>query len=128
MQKRWLFHGNTFSPDFHIILSKMHDPDKIADFILSHLNLSVEQAQELLETREQIILLDGLYTALPKEVELADMQEKIRNSARDSMNKAQKEFYLREQMRAIKKELGEDDLKKLKHMRMHLEKFSAGRC
>ncbi len=37
--------GNAFSPDFHIILSKMQDPEKIADFILSHLNLGVEQAQ-----------------------------------------------------------------------------------
>ena len=42
--------GNAFSPDFHIILSKMQDPEKIADFILSHLNLGVEQAQALLET------------------------------------------------------------------------------
>jgi ATP-dependent Lon protease len=117
--------GNTFSPDFHIILSKMHDPDKIADFILSHLNLSVEQAQELLETQEQKILLDGLYRHLSKEVELADMQEKIRNNARDSMNKAQKEFYLREQLRAIKKELGEDDLEEIEALREKLEKIAA---
>lgn len=117
--------GNTFSPDFHIILSKMHDPEKIADFILSHLNLSVDQAQELLETTDQKILLDGLYRYLSKEVELADMQEKIRNSARDSMNKAQKEFYLREQLRAIKKELGEDDLEEIEVMREKLEKLDA---
>ena len=44
------------------------------------------------------------------------MQEKIRNNARDSMNKAQKEFYLREQLRAIKKELGEDDLEEIDWM------------
>ena len=46
-------------------------------------------------------------------MEVADMQEKIRNNARDSMNKSQKEFYLREQLRAIKKELGEDDLEEI---------------
>lgn len=117
--------GNSFSPDFHIILSKMQDPEKIADFILSHLNLAVEQAQDLLETESQADLLDELYRLLAKEMEVADMQEKIRNNARDSMNKAQKEFYLREQMRAIKKELGEDDLEEIEAMRMRLEKLEA---
>jgi ATP-dependent Lon protease len=117
--------GNSFSPDFHIILSKMQDPEKIADFILSHLNLAVEQAQGLLETESQADLLDELYRHLAKEMEVADMQEKIRNNARDSMNKAQKEFYLREQMRAIKKELGEDDLEEIEAMRIRLEKLEA---
>lgn len=117
--------GNAFSPDFHIILSKMQDPEKIADFILSHLNLPVEQAQALLETQDQVDLLEGLYRLLAKEMEVADMQEKIRNNARDSMNKAQKEFYLREQMRAIKKELGEDDLEELELMRVRLDKLEA---
>ena len=117
--------GNSFSPDFHIILSKMQDPEKIADFILSHLNLGVEQAQMLLETDDQVELLDSLYRYLSKEMEVADMQEKIRNNARDSMNKAQKEFYLREQMRAIKKELGEDDLEEMDALRLKLEKLQA---
>ncbi len=117
--------GNAFSPDFHIILAKMQDPEKIADFILSHLNLGVEQAQALLETHDQVQLLEALYRYLAKELEVADMQEKIRNSARDSMNKAQKEFYLREQMRAIKKELGEDDLEDLDGLRVRLDKLAA---
>ncbi len=45
--------GYTFSPDFHIILSKMNDAGKIGDFILSHLNLNVDDAQKLLETDTQ---------------------------------------------------------------------------
>src|ERR1700733_3346339 len=117
--------GNTFSPDFHIILSKMQDPEKIADFILSHLNLGIEQAQQLLEIDDQAELLEHLYRNLAKEMEVADMQEKIRNNARDSMNKAQKEFYLREQMRAIKKELGEDDVEEIDTMRQKLETLAA---
>lgn len=117
--------GNAFSPDFHIILSKMQDPEKIADFILSHLNLAVDHAQALLETNDQAELLEVLYRHLAKEMEVADMQEKIRNNARDSMNKAQKEFYLREQMRAIKKELGEDDLEELEALREKLETLQA---
>lgn len=112
-------HGS-FSPDFHTIISKMNDADKIADFVLSHLNLSVDQAQTLLETNDQEALLASLYTHLYKEIEVAEIQEKIRNHARESMNKAQKEFYLREQIRAIKKELGEDDGEEIDLMRTQL--------
>jgi len=113
--------GQTFSPDFHIILSKIADPDKIADFILSHLNLSVEQAQELLEQTNKKEMLSNLYKYLHKEIEISKMQEQIRNSARDSMNKSQKEYYLREQMRAIKKELGDTDEEEIDKLREKLE-------
>ncbi len=98
-----------FSPDFFIILSKINGADKIADFILSHLHLSVEQSQNLLETTTQKDFLDGLYKQLIKELELSEIQENIKSRAKDNMNKSQKEFYLREQLKAIKKELGEDD-------------------
>ena len=111
---------HSFSPDFHIILSKMHDPQKIADFILSHLNLTVEEAQALLEAETQVQFLEGIYLHLNKEIEVAETQERIRNKARDSMNKAQKEFYLREQLKAIKQELGEDDIEELESMREKL--------
>lgn len=113
--------GHSFSPDFHVILSKMQDPEKIADFILSHLTLNVEQAQNLLETENLQTFLDGIYKQLNKEVEVAEIQEKIRIDARESMNKSQKEFYLREQLRAIKKELGEDDSEEVDAMRAKLE-------
>ena len=116
--------SNAFSPDFHMILSKMNDPEKIADFILSHLSLSVEQAQKLLETNNQHELLQDLYHHLNQEIQVAEMQERIRDNARDSMNKAQKEFYLREQLRAIKKELGEDDAEEVDAMREKLSKLA----
>lgn len=115
--------GNSFSPDFHIILSKMQDPEKIADFILSHLTLNLEQAQELLELSDQSQLLEELYHHLGKEIERGEIDEKIRSNARDSMNQAQKEFYLREQLRAIKKELGEDDLEEIEVLREKLDKL-----
>ena len=115
--------GYTFSPDFHIILSKMQDPDKIADFILSHLNLNIEQAQQLLETSNQQELLDAIYHYLNKEIEVAEIQEKIKSNARESMNKAQKEFYLREQLKAIKQELGEDDAEEIDIMRESLKQL-----
>ncbi len=112
--------GHSLSPDFHVILSKMHDPEKIADFLISHLNLSVENAQALLETVCYADFLEGLYKHLSKEIEVAEVQERIKNRARDSMNKSQKEFYLREQLRAIKKELGEDDIEDIEKFRTKL--------
>lgn len=115
--------GHTFSPDFHIILSKMQDSSKIADFILSHLNLKVGQAQALLESGSQKDFLESLYLCLSKEVELAEIQEKIRNDARNSINQSQKEFYLREQLKAIKQELGEDDVEEIEAFREKLALF-----
>ncbi len=117
--------GQSFSPDFHIILSKMHDPQKIADFILSHLNLSVDDAQTLLERDTLREFLEGIYILLSREFEVAEVQERIKNRARDSMNKSQKEFYLREQLKAIKKELGEDDAEDIELMRLKLEALEA---
>lgn len=109
--------GYSFSPDFHIIISKMEDPDKIADFILSHLNLKVEKLQELLEINDTCLFLKTIYKLLQGEVEVSEVQEQIRNHAREAMNQSQKEYYLREQLKAIKKELGEDDCDDLEVMR-----------
>lgn len=109
--------GTVFSPDFYIILSKMNDPEKIADFILSHLNLRMDQAQELLEAQTQNDFLKGLYQQLDKELEVSKLQENIKTDARESMNKAQKEFYLREQLKAIQRELGDDDAGDVQKMR-----------
>ncbi len=93
----------------------MQDPEKIADFILSHLTLNVEQAQQLLEISDQKACLSTSITILvKKKLKWPKCKKKIRSNARDSMNQAQKEFYLREQLRAIKKELGEDDLEEKK--------------
>ncbi len=113
--------GYAFSPDFHIILSKMQDPGKIADFILSHLNLTVDQAQTLLEITNPKEFLESVYHYLTKERQAAEVQEKIKSSARESMNQSQKEFYLREQLKAIKQELGENDLEEVEAMREKLE-------
>ncbi len=110
--------GQSLSPDFYLILSKMHDPEKIADFIFSHLTLSVEQAQRLLETQTHGEFLAGLYEHLVREVEVSEVQERVKIRAREAMNKSQKEFYLREQLKAIKKELGEDDLDEIERMRL----------
>jgi ATP-dependent Lon protease len=112
--------GTSFSPDFHIILGKMQEPDKIADFILSHLTLDVHDAQALLEIATQKEFLERLAGHLRHEIDTSEIQERIRASARESMNEAQKEYYLREQLKAIKKELGDDDMEEIEAMRTKL--------
>lgn len=113
--------SQTFSPDFHMILSKMTDASKIAEFIISHLNLGVKESQDLLETKSKTEILDKIYLLLSKEVEVSQMQEKIKCNARESINNSQKEYYLREQLKAIKKELGEDDLEEIDQLKEKLE-------
>lgn len=113
--------GQTFSADFCSILSKMTDPQKIGDFILSHLNISVAEAQRLLEISSTVEFLKALHTILAEACEVAEVKEWVKNSARESMHKSQKEFYLREQLKAIKKELGEDELDDIDVMRDQLE-------
>ena len=120
LAERIVASGQNFSPDFHIILAKLESAEKIADFVLSHLNLTVSQAQNLLEKESQVDLLNEVYQLLCNEIEVTEIQEKIRNDARESMNKSQKEYYLREQLKAIKKELGEDDAEEIDSMRQKL--------
>ena len=112
--------GQILSPDFHLILSKMNDADKIADYVISHLNVPLEESQQLLEKTSQKELLADVYKLLHKELEVSEVQERIRAHTRDSMNKSQKEFYLREQLKAIKQELGEDDAEDLEDMKEKL--------
>ena len=109
--------GKIFGPDAHVILSQIKNPEKIADFILSHLNLTVTEAQDLLEQENMISFLDSIYEALSGEIEIAKVQDKIQSHARESINKSQREYYLREQLRAIKKELGEDSDSELEELK-----------
>ncbi|MGE3973069.1 MAG: endopeptidase La [Bdellovibrionales bacterium] len=104
-------HGKMLSPDILLVLDDVSDPGRLADLIASNLGLKVADAQKVLDTfdyRERLKLVNEL---LANELELLAMQARIRNSAKDEMTKSQKEYFLREQMRAIKSELGENDSK-----------------
>ena len=83
----------------------------------------LNKGQELLEIPSMNQFLEGIYKHLCKEFEVAQLEENIKIRARDSMNKAQKEFYLREQIRAIKTNLVMMMLKKLKHIEISLTKL-----
>jgi len=103
--------GRMLSPDILLVLDDVTDPGRLADLIASNLGLKVSDAQKVLETfnpKERLALVNEI---LANELEVLQMQARIRSQAKDEMSKSQREYFLREQMRAIKNELGEADSK-----------------
>ncbi len=103
--------GRVLSPDILLVLDDVTDPGKLADLIASNLGIKVPDAQKVLETVDQKERLKLVNEILAAELEVLSMQQKIRSQAKDEMTKSQREYFLREQMRAIKNELGEADSK-----------------
>ena len=95
--------------DIVVIANNIDEPDKFTDIIASNIQLKTDVAQELLELPYVGDRLKKLNEILDKELQLLALQTKIQNEAREEISKTQKEYFLREQMRAIKKELGEGD-------------------
>ncbi len=103
--------GKVLSPDILMVLDDIHDPGRLADLVASNLGLKVADAQGILETHDPMDRLQKIHDILAKEVEVLTLQAKIRLQAKDEMSKSQKEYFLREQIRAIKNELGDSDQK-----------------
>lgn len=101
--------GKQVSPEVIVILENIQDPGSMADLIASNMGLKVADAQQLLETVDPITRLTKINELLNREVELLSVQAKIQSAAREEMGKNQREYYLREQMRAIQQELGDGE-------------------
>ncbi len=97
--------------DVGTILESIEDPGKLADLVASNLRLKIEEAQQLIELTDSIERLKKVNDLLFREVELSAMQAKIQSDVKDEISKNQRDYFLREQMRAIHKELGELDEK-----------------
>lgn len=89
------------------VLSNVNEPGRLSDLIAANLRLKMEEAQEILQCIDPMDRLRLIITHLVHEAEVASMQIKIQASAREGMDKAQKEYFLREQLKAIRKELGD---------------------
>ena len=101
--------GKIIIPDIMVVVENIDDPGRLADIIVSNLGLKVEAAQEVLEIISPVVRLKKVNEILNKELELLSMQQKIQAEARGEIDKTQREYYLREQLKAIQKELGETD-------------------
>jgi len=97
-------------PDMLVHVSGIEDPSRLADTIVAHLtHLKLEDKQEILEIEDPAKRLEKLYSLMQGEIEILQVEKKIRARVKKQMEKTQKEYYLNEQMRAIQKELGEKD-------------------
>lgn len=97
--------------DVGSILESIEDPGKLADLVASNLRLKIEEAQQVIELIDPVQRLHKVHDLLSREVELSAMQAKIQSDVKDEISKSQRDYFLREQMRAINKELGELDEK-----------------
>ncbi len=107
--EQYIKSSKKIQPDVLIAVSSVEEPGRLADIIASHLNLKVEDKQMLLEAIAPEERLEKLCSILLKELEIIQMERKIQLRVRRQMEETQKEYYLKEQMKAIQKELGEKD-------------------
>ncbi len=97
------------SSELQVIAMNIKEPGKLADFIASNFNLSQNESQELLETLDIKSRLERVTFFLSRELEMIDIQKKIQNRVQEEVGKGQREYLLREQLKAIQRELGEGD-------------------
>lgn len=96
-------------PEMLATVAAIEDPARLADTIIAHLKLKLADKQQLLETEDPTRRLERLYELMQAEIEILQVEKKIRTRVKRQMEKTQKEYYLNEQMQAIQKELGERD-------------------
>ena len=96
-------------PEMLMSVASIDDPSRLADTIVAHLSLKLRDKQEVLELENVTKRLEKLFRFMESEIEILQVEKRIRNRIKKQMEKTQKEYYLNEQMQAIQKELGERD-------------------
>lgn len=102
--------GKPMLPDLLAVLDTINEADKLADIVASNLGLKLEEAQEVLELSSTEKRLDKVSEFLNREISILEVQHKIFTDAKGEIDKGQREYFLREQLKAIKRELGDDDM------------------
>jgi len=101
--------GKVLIPDVMVVIENLEEPGRLADMVASNLGLKVEVTQSVLEIMDPIKRLRQVSEILAKEIDVLSMQQKIQAQAKGEMDKTQREYFLREQLKAIQKELGDLD-------------------
>jgi ATP-dependent Lon protease len=101
--------GKKIATDVLTSLSQIDDQSKLADSIASHLPMKINQKQELLEITSLKQRFEHIYSYLESEIEVMEVEKKIRKRVKTQMEKSQRDYYLNEQIKAIQKELGEGE-------------------
>ncbi len=101
--------SNRISSDVLVSISSIHEPSRFADVVASHLTLKIPQKQQILEAVDVVVRLQLIYELILKEVEILEVEKDINEKVKAQINRLQKEYYLKEQLKAIKRELGDDN-------------------
>ncbi|MCC5909153.1 MAG: endopeptidase La [Clostridiaceae bacterium] len=101
--------SNKISPEILLTVAEIEMPGRLADTIASNIFIKPLQKQEILEAFDPVERLEVLYKILLEEIQILEIEKKINSRVKKQINKVQKEYYLREQLKAIQKELGEDE-------------------
>lgn len=107
--EQWVRMSKKIPPETVVSVVGIEEPGRLADVIASHLTLRINEKQRILELKNVSERLNFLCELLVKEMEVLELERKINIRVRKQMEKTQKEYYLREQMKAIQKELGDKD-------------------
>jgi ATP-dependent Lon protease len=101
--------GRTVQPELALVLQNVDEPGRMSDLVASNLTLKLADAQAILETEDQVARLTKVNQALENEIGILEMQNRIQSRAKEEMSKTQRDYYLREQLRQIRHELGDDN-------------------
>ncbi len=101
--------GRTFPPEVLVVLENLEDPGRLADLVASNLDLNVPDSQSVLDIVHPVQRLSRIHQILTNQVELLNVREKINSRAKVEIDKSQREYFLRQQLKAIQSELGEAD-------------------
>lgn len=96
--------------DILTTLQEIDDPEKLVDTIASHIPLKLSSKQLILELENVEQRLEHIMNAMESEIDLLEIEKRIRNRVKNQMEKSQRDYYLNEQIKAIQKELGESDI------------------
>ncbi len=97
------------SSDLMMIINNIEEPGRLADLVGSNLRLKISESQKILETVDPVERLRLVADLLHKELEVSTVQAKIQSDAKEEMSRSQREYFLREQIQALKRELGDED-------------------
>jgi ATP-dependent Lon protease len=99
--------GKAVSSEVMVIAGNLEDPGRLADLVASNLDLKIDEAQTVLKIFDPTTRLKKVHELLNREIELLNMQQEINTHAREEIDKSQREYFLRQQLKAIQNELGE---------------------
>ena len=123
--EKYIATSNRVSAEVILSVTAIDEPGRLADTIAAQITLKTEQKQELINAIKVNDRLENLYKLLLTEIEILEVEKNINDKVKSQINKSQKEYYLREQIKAIRDELGEEDAQEdeIEEMRHKLKKL-----